>query len=384
MIEGKFSRRGLLAATGLILLAGCQVVPKGAPQSSGPATQVPNANVLPADQQRHRVAILLPTSGPNAGVGQALANAANMAVLDTNATNLRITTYDTSSGTADAATRAIADGNKLILGPLMGDEVVAVARIARPARVPIIAFSNDASVAGRDVFIMGSLPNQSIERTIGWARSKGARRFGALLPEGDYGLRANAALNTAVMEAGGTVVASEVFARSNPSIISAAKRLKGKGQMDAVLIADGSRFAVLAAPQLRPRGVGPRLLGTELWSGDNAALTSPSMRGAWYAAPSDGRFLQFSESYRNRFGAQPHRMATMGYDAVLLTLRVARTWKPGTTFPTAKLQDPEGFLGLDGVFRFGANGVVERALEVVEIRQGGVTVVSPAPARLPN
>ena len=67
----------------------------------------------------------------------------------------------------------------------------------------------------------------------------------------------------------------------------------------------------------------------------------------------------------------------------MLTLRVARSWKPGTTFPTAKLYDPEGFLGLDGVFRFGANGVVERALEVVEIRQGGVTVVSPAPARLP-
>jgi ABC-type branched-subunit amino acid transport system substrate-binding protein len=384
MIESKFSRRGLLAATGLVLLAGCQVVPKGAPQSSGPTTQVPNANVLPADQQRHRVAILLPTSGPNGGVGQALANAANMAVLDTNATNLRITTYDTSSGLADATTRAIADGNKLILGPLLAEDVAAVARIARPAKVPIIAFSNDASAVGRDVFIMGSLPSQSIDRTVNWARSKGARRFGALLPEGDYGLRANAALNTAVMEAGGTVVASEIFARSNPSIISAAKRLKAKGQLDAVLIADGSRFAVLAAPQLRPKGIGPRLLGTELWSGDNGALTSPLLRGAWYAAVSDGRFLQFSESYRNRFGAQPHRMATMGYDAVLLTLRVAKTWKPGTTFPTAKLYDPEGFLGLDGVFRFGANGVVERALEVVEIRQGGVTVVSPAPARLPN
>lgn len=383
MIEGRFSRRRMMALAGVTLLAGCQVVPKGVPDSSGPAQQVPNANTLPADQQRHRIAILLPSGGVNAAAAQSLVNAANMAVLDTNATNLRITTYDTSSGPADAAARAIADGNKLILGPLMSEDVAAVARIARPARVPIIAFSNDAGVSGRDVFIMGSLPNQSIERTVNWAKSKGVRRFGSLVPEGDYGLRANAALNTAVMEAGGTVVASEVFARSNPSIISAAKRLKSKGPLDAVLIADGSRFAVLAAPQLRPRGVGPRLLGTELWSGDSGALTSPSLRGAWYSAVSDGRFLQFSESYRNRFGAQPHRMATMGYDAVLLTLRVARSWKPGTTFPTAKLYDPEGFLGLDGVFRFGANGVVERALEVVEIRQGGVTVVSPAPARLP-
>jgi hypothetical protein len=263
----------------------------------------------------------------------------------------------------------------------MGDDVAAVARVARPSKVPIISFSNDAVVAGRDVFIMGSLPSQSIERSVAWAKAQGARRFGALLPEGDYGLRATAAFNTAVVEAGGTVVASEVFARTNPSIISAAKRLKTKGQLDAVLVADGSRFAVQAAPQLRPGGVGPRVIGTELWSGDADALASVSLRGAWYAAVSDGRFKQYSDSYRSRFGTQPYRISTLGYDAVLLTLRVARGWKPGTTFPTARLYDNDGFLGLDGAFRFGSNGVVERALEVVELRKGGVTVVSPAPAR---
>ncbi|MFM5932343.1 MAG: penicillin-binding protein activator [Novosphingobium sp.] len=381
MIDWKSNKRQAIAFGAMALLAGCKVIPKGPVDSAPAPAPVPNANVLPADQQRHRVAILVPTSGPNGGIGQALANSANMALLDTNASNLRITTYDTSSGPADAATRAIADGNKLIIGPLMGEDVAAVARVARPARVPIISFSNDGSVAGRDVFIMGSLPNQSIARSVAWARSQGARRFGALLPEGAYGLRASAALNTAVSEAGGAVVASEVFARSNPSIISAAKRLRGKGPLDAVLIADGSRFAIQAAPQLRPGAVGPRLIGTELWSGDADVLSSPSLRGAWYAAVSDSRFKQFSESYRNRFGAQPYRVATMGYDAVLLTLRVARGWKPGTTFPTARLYDADGFLGLDGAFRFGSNGIVERALEVVEVRKGGITVVSPAPAR---
>ncbi|MFM5906124.1 MAG: penicillin-binding protein activator [Novosphingobium sp.] len=381
MIDWKLNKRQAIAFGAMALLAGCKVIPKGAPDTTPPPSPVPNANVLPVDQQRHRVAILVPISGPNAGIGQALANSANMALLDTNASNLRITAYDTASGPADAATRAIADGNKLIIGPLMGDDVAAVARVARPARVPIISFSNDGSVAGRDVFIMGSLPNQSIARSIAWARSQGARRFGALLPEGAYGLRATAALNTAVAEAGGTVVASEAFARSNPSIISAAKRLRAKGPLDAVLIADGSRFAIQAAPHLRPGGAGPRLLGTELWSGDSDVLSSPALRGAWYAAVSDSRFKQYSESYRNRFGAQPYRVSTMGYDAVLLTLRVARGWKPGTTFPTARLYDADGFLGLDGAFRFGSNGIVERALEVVELRKGGITVVSPAPAR---
>lgn len=381
MIEAKLSKRRVIALGALAVLAGCKVIPKGVQDSTPAPSQAPGGSVLPADQQRHRVAILVPISGPNAGIGQALANAANMALLDTNATNLRITAYDTATGPSAAASRAIADGNKLILGPLLGDDVAAVARVARPSKVPMISFSNDGTVAGHDVFIMGSLPSQSISRSVAWARSQGARRYGALIPEGEYGLRATAALNTAVTEAGGTVVATEIFARSNPSIISAAKRLKGKGQLDAVLIADGSRFALQASPQLRSGGVGPRLIGTELWSGDADALSSLSLRGAWYAAVSDGRFKQFSDSYRNRFGTQPYRISTMGYDAVLLTLRVARNWKPGTIFPTTQLYDTEGFLGLDGAFRFGPNGIVERALEVVELRKGGVTVVSPAPAR---
>ena len=381
MIDNRLNRRGFIALGALVLMAGCQVVPK-APKVAPPPIDKPSASGLPADQQRHRVALLLPVSGPNAAVGQALANAATMALLDTNAANLRITTYDTATGPAAAATRAIADGNKLILGPLMGDDVTAVSNIARPARVPIISFSNDGSVAGRDVFIMGSLPNQSITRSVGWARAQGMKRYAALVPDGEYGLRASASLNTAVNEAGGVVVATESYSRGNTSIISAAKRLKAKGGFDAVLIADGGRFAVQAAPQFHTaRGAGPRLIGTELWSGDATVASSLMLRGAWYAAVSDTRFRQYADSYRTRFGGQPYRISTLGYDAVLLTLRVARGWKPGTTFPTGKLFDAEGFLGLDGVFRFGSNGVVERALEVVELRQGGVTVVSPAPAR---
>ncbi|HET9630576.1 MAG TPA: penicillin-binding protein activator, partial [Novosphingobium sp.] len=83
----------------------------------------------------------------------------------------------------------------------------------------------------------------------------------------------------------------------------------------------------------------------------------------------------------SRFGAQPYRLATLGYDAVLLTLRVAREWKPGTAFPMERIGDRGGFLGLDGPFRFVDGGLVQRAFEVNEVRPGGVTVVSPAPAR---
>lgn len=373
---GRFVTLGAVA-----LLAGCQVIPKGAPEAPPPPPEKPNAGTLPADLLRHRVALLLPLSGPNAAAGQSIANASTMALLDTNAANLRITTYDTSAGPSAAATRAVADGNKLILGPLLADEVAAVASIARPARVPIISFASDSQVAAPGSFVMGSSPAQSIARTVRYARAHGSNRFAALIPDGDYGQRAAAAFNTAVKDAGGMVTGVATYTRTNTSVVSAARRLKASGAFDAVLIADSGRIATLAAPALKGTKGGPRLLGTELWSGDSAVASSPALAGSWYSAVADSRFRQFAESYKNRFGTQPYRIATLGYDAVLLTLRVAREWKPGNLFPTGRLGDTGGFLGLDGPFRFGENGVVQRSFEVVEVRAGGVTVVSPAPAK---
>jgi hypothetical protein len=99
-----------------------------------------------------------------------------------------------------------------------------------------------------------------------------------------------------------------------------------------------------------------------------------------FASVSDSRWRQFAESYKARFGAQPHRIATLGYDGVLLTIRLARDWKPGSSLPTGRLADGSAFLGVDGAFRFRPSGVIERALEVREVRPGGITVVSPAPA----
>jgi len=375
------NRRKLVVMGAVALLAGCKVIPAGVPEAPPPAPEKPAADILPADQMRHRVALLVPLSGMNAAVGQSIANATTMALLDTNAANLRITTYDTSSGPSAAATRAIADGNKLILGPLMGDEVAAVAQVARPARVPIISFSNNAEVATPGTFVMGSIPAQSIARTVRYARAHGANRFAALIPDGEYGERAAAAFRTAVAESGGALGPVESYARGNTSVVSAARRVKAAGGFDAVLIADGGRIAALAAPALKGGKAPVRLLGTELWSGDAAVAGSAALSGAWFAAVADSRFRQFSESYKTRFGAQPYRLATMGYDAVLLTLRVARDWKPGSTFPTGRLGDRGGFLGLDGPFRFTDGGLVERAFEVSEVRAGSVAVVSPAPGK---
>ena len=380
-------RRRILRGLGVMAMAGvlaaCQMVPKSNGPATPPPPTKPDDNIgpgLPTDTDRHRVALLVPQTGANADVGTAIANATTLALLDSRTERVRITTYDTALGAAAAARQAVADGNKLILGPLLSEDVAAVAPIARGAKIPVLSFSNDSSVAGNGVFIMGFVPGQSVERVVAFARGKGHQRFGALVPKNVYGERSAAAFRAAVSEAGGTLVAVESYDRSATALSGAARRIANAGAMDAVLIADSGGNAIRAVPVIKSTG-GKQILGTELWNTDASLGSSAAMRGSWFASVSDGLYGQLATKYRTRFGRAPYRLASLGYDSVLLTVRIARDWKPGTNFPTNRLLAADGFGGIDGIFRFNNSGIAERALEVSEIGAGGFRVIDPAPTK---
>lgn len=375
-----FRFAGLALAT---LIAGCvpRERPVEAPPVERPVEQTRPAQPprLPADETRNRVAVLVPLTGPNAALGQSILNAANLALLDTGGQRIRITAYDTAAGAVPAANEALAEGSGLILGPLLAEDVRAVAPVARRADVPVIAFSNDISVAGDGVYVMGISPGQSIDRVVAFARGRGMSRFGGLVPTGVYGQRATQALAAAVRGAGGTMVGMESYDRTAVGIRAAVTRLGVQGAADAVLIADGSRVALQAMPLARAPAPQPRILATELWATEANIGAATALRGAWYAAPSDTLFNQLRTRYRARYNAAPFRLSSLGYDAVLLAVRVAGDWPVGRAFPARALRESDGFSGVDGAFRFGRDGIAERALEVREVTATGTSVVSPAP-----
>jgi len=387
MAEGAPRRQSRLFTLGglalALLLGACStVIPRGAPPPAPVAKPAPKPaapNGLPEDVERHRVALLVPLSGPNAAVGRSIADAAAMALADTGGKALRITNYDTALGADAAARKALADGNKLFLGPLLGEDVRAVTPPAEAAGVPVIAFSNDASVAGDDVWLLGFSPAQSIDRIVRFARSKGLTRFAGLIPPGVYGRNASSMLIRTAEAAGGSVVAMQSYQRS-PTSLAAAVRAISKEKFDAVLIADSGRIAMTSAPLIRKaEGAGVRILGTELWNTEPSLNNSPAMAGAWFASVDDTLFGQFTTRYRARYGRPPYRLASLGYDAVLLTVRIAKDWKLGDRFPADALSDPGGFAGVDGAFRFARGHIAERALAVHQLGPGGGTIVSPAP-----
>lgn len=355
-------RTFLLAAVTAALLAGCATRPVTRP---GPPT-APTVN---------RVAVLVPLSGSDAAVGRALGNAARLALLDTGTKSFDIALFDTAAaGAIAAAGQAIGSGHGLIIGPLRGDEVRAVTPLARRSQVPVIAFSNDRDAAAPGAYVLGFTPTQAVERVALLAAQRGAKRFAALAPATPYGQRSVQALAATVQGAGGELVGVETYA-TLAEARAAARRLATR-PYDAVLIADGGQVAKAVAPSLR---AGARILGTELWA--NAELGSTArLRGAWYAAPTQGRWSQFELRYKARYAGQtPPRIASLGYDAVLLVNRAARSWMPGRRFPLGAIDDREGFDGVDGIFRFKPDNVAQRAFEVRAVAATGSTILSPAP-----
>ena len=373
-----------------------------------PPPPPPAAAALPQIAQ-NRVALLVPLTGANAPVGQSIANAASMALLDLGETRINLRVYDTAPGAGAAANRALQEGAGVILGPLLAGDVRAVAAVAAPRGVPLVSFSNDASVAGSNVFILGFQAEQSISRVVAYARSRGVERFAALVPAGLYGQRAQTAFVRAVEASGGRTTAMATYTRE-PARMGAAVRevtafdmrsraaggpsVRRDGSVaasgtrlppppfQALLIADSGASAAQFLPALSRFGAPPdmiTLLGTELWNNEPGLATAAAMRGALFATVPDGNFRTLATRYRQRHGTAPSRLASLGYDSVLLVNSISATWKLGAPFPLEALKSRQGFSGIDGAFRFDASNVAVRALEVEQIGAGVFDVVSPAP-----
>ncbi len=404
--------RALAVLSIALAAAACTTAPQrtalSTPPPPPPPTAVRPATPPPAAAARNRVAVLVPTTGANAAVGQSIANAATMALLDTGGNRLDLQIYDTAPGAAAAASRALADGAKLFLGPLLGPDVRAVQPLAAAAGVPVLSFSNDVALAGDGTYVLGFLPSQSVARVVAYARSRGVERFAALVPAGVYGQRAATAFLRAVEAAGGKAVAVQSYPRTSAGLLLAARKLtnydarsaaatktaalRPDGTVAAVskqiapvafqalLIANSGQIAAAVAPALAQFGANRVLImGTELWNSEPAITRSAALRGAVFAAVPDERFRQLSARYREKFGGSPSRLASLGYDGVLLAAN-ATSWAPGTSFPRATLTAASGFTGIDGFFRLTSGGIAERGLEVEQVGPGGFAVVAPARA----
>lgn len=451
-----FSPARICAAFLALTLAACGTTPKDIedPGETPVATEDPVGLEEPVllpdlDEQRVvRVALLLPfgSSTPSiADLADSMLKAAQMVAFESGNESFLLIPEDTKGtpqGARIAAQNAVRGGADIILGPLFAGSVDAVAGVARPRDIPVVAFSTDRRVAGDGVYLLSFPPEPEIERVTQYALSKGYARFGLLAPLTEYGTRVSDAFREEIYEGGGTLVHEEVYERNADAMREPARRLaefaapgfipqyvtpRGpRNTVDrydtetdsdptrdrygeivpgpeltgpinradvpsetydpafdgfqAVLLPESGRLLRALAPLLPYNDVDVREIKLlGVSAWNNPGLAGePALNGGWFAAPDPERSKGFEARYRAAYGESAPRLASLAYDATLIAARLAEADVPNP-FSQALLTNPNGFIGADGLFRLTPEGTVERGLAVLELSRNGVRVIDPAP-----
>ncbi|MEM8921598.1 MAG: penicillin-binding protein activator, partial [Pseudomonadota bacterium] len=272
-----------------------------------------------------------------------------------------------------------------ILGPLFAANVRAAAEIAREAETPLISFSTDRTAAGDGAYLLSVTPEEEVERIVDWAALKGIERFAMFGPRTTYGRRVDAALRYEATRRGAAVFASEFYDANDPSPVLPAQNLAAMVNAEAEL-APGKVAVLIPERGVRLRAVAPlmpyydvdlsivTLLGTGLWN-DPEVWREPSLFGGAFAAPDPDAIASFDETYAGEIGQEAPRLASLGYDAAALAVALGEA---DALSPEA-LERGDGFVGVNGLFRFNPDGVSEHGLAVLQVSEtAGARIVDRA------
>jgi len=360
--------------------------PPSAPQDG--AQVVTRDGVTPpfmAGRPITRVGLLLPFSSRPQDAA-ALYSAAELALFDHGNQNMLIIPRDSGGDEAAAAAAGQAllrDGADVIVGPVLREGVEGVARVVRAENIPVIGFSSDRTVGGNGVYLLSFQLEDEVSRLVSFAASRNIRTIALLAPSNEYGRRVEQSLRAEAQRRGVQIVASQLYNRTDAEAANAATRIAGalaQTPAQGLVIAESGSALRAIGPALVGAGLDPRrtrLMGTSVWAAD--AQREPTFAGGWYVSPDPAARSEFEQRYQRVYGSAPTRLASLSYDAVALAALLAN--RPSTGFSRAGLENTDGFLGVDGVFRFRGDGSIERGLAIMEVRAQGPTPVDPAPRR---
>lgn len=391
MFAGDLSRRkalGRLAgAATLLLAAACAPVASitGAGPGAGPAAPglQPGAPVP--------VALLVPAGSASAAdnaLARSLENAARLAIADLQGVQVDLRVYATGADPSQAAAvaqTAVAEGAAVILGPVNAAEANAVGVAAAPAGVNVLAFSNNPTIAGGNVFLLGPTFQNTADRLIGYGRGQGIERY--LVAHGNDlgGTIGRDAIVAAARQNGATVVGAEAYELSQQAIQAAAPRIaaavQATGAQAVFTTATANADLPIVATALPEAGISPeavRLVGLTRWDVAPQLLALPGLQGGLFAIPDQSLTSAFESRYLAAYGEAPLPLAALAYDGIAAIGALAARGGE-QVLSRGSLTQGQGFQGTAGIFRFLSDGTNQRGLAVATVRNNQVVILDPAP-----
>ncbi|MDB5659817.1 MAG: ABC-type branched-chain amino acid transport system periplasmic component-like protein [Cypionkella sp.] len=369
----------IVVATAAVLLAAC--VPAGSPTAgSGSASG------------KIQVALLVPAGSGQASdelLARSLQNATRMAISDLGGSaqvDLRV--YNTAGQPAQAAamaSKAVAEGAQVILGPVFAQEANAAGVAVAGSGVNVLAFSNNPDIAGNNVFVLGPTFGNTASRLATYAVRQGKSQVMIVNDRNTAGEIGRAAIAQAVAAAGGTVVATGNYEFSQNGVVAAAPGIaasaKSSGAQAVFLTADTAGALPLVSQLLTDNGLSSasaQFIGLTRWDIPAATLGLPGVQGGWFALPDPALYAQYQSRYQSTFNEPPHPISGLAYDGMAA---IGALMKKAGSGPLSKqaLTQGAGFVGVNGIFRLRSDGTNERGLAIAQIQSGRAVVVDPAP-----
>lgn len=377
LIRKPFTR--LVLGGAALWLSACQPVP------------IANTGGGAGSDQPVAVALLVPHGASDfqeQQLARDLENAARLAIADLSGVKIDLRVYGTAGQAAQAqqaALKAAADGARIILGPLHAESANAVAVAVAGQNLNVLTFSNNTTIAGGNLFILGQTFENTASRLMGFATGQGKSRILTVYSDNLAGQLGRAAIEQAVRERGATLAGSVAYEFSQQGVLAAVPAITSTAEAnaaDAIFLTANTAGALPLFSQMLPEnGLGPdriQYIGLARWDTPPQTLDLPGVQGGWFALPDPGRTAQFASRFRAANGNTPHPIAGLAYDGIAA---IGALVKSGDREPfgRAALTQSAGFQGVNGVFRLRADGTNERGLAVATIRDRKVTVLSPAP-----
>lgn len=389
----------LTAAATVFAVAGCSMSTNSlnsnqTPTSGFPTDVTKNRTRTQATTASTQIALLLPLSatGQTAEIAKGLRQAAELALFDRNLPGVKLVVKDTAGtpeGARKAAEAAVASGAEIILGPLFAKSVTAIRPVTQAANIPVIAFSNDRSVAGNGVYLLSFQAHQDVTRVVSYAASQNKLRFAALIPDDTRGKRLLELFRASVAQTNGTIIALETYPPGANGMLEKAQKLFETvaeaetmgAPIDAVFVPGGPETLPTLGPIIKYTKVDVtrvKLIGTGSW--DFSSLSrQKTFLGGWYPAPDPRGWASFSAKYAKTYSAAAPRIASFAYDAVSIAISLATSAQQGQRFTAARLTQASGFSGVDGLVRLRSDGLCDRGLAILQVDNNASMMIDPAP-----
>lgn len=375
----------ITALCALTWLAACGVIAvPGAPQGGRDGPRIdPGAPV--------QVALLVPAGSGDSSdefIARNLENAARLAIADLNGVAVDLRVYATAADPARAASvaaMAVNDGAMIVLGPVYAEEANAVGVALAGTGINILAFSNNPTIAGGNVFVLGPTFRNTAERLVGFGLRTGVQSYMVVHGDDLQGAVGRDAIASAVRSNGATIAGIQSYALSQAAIIEAAPRIAAAAAAagaDALFLTAGVNADLpVLATALPDAGLSPsdtRFIGLTRWNAVPQALSLPGLQGGLFAIPDQQMSAIFDSRYAAAYGEAPHPLAGLAYDGIAAIGALVAQGDPDALSRGA-LTQAQGFQGTAGIFRLLPDGTNQRGLAVAEVRNNQVVILEPAP-----